>query len=100
MLIQFAWTKTVLHGVFATLGLASMEGVGDSKSSSPSTRKEPGDGKWKIEHDTTVVRQSSNGGGASISFVDGHVSRFRNVEYWDFKTDRGRTNNPSLVWKP
>lgn len=38
--------------------------------------------------------------GANISFVDGHVRHFRSVEYWDFKEDRGRTNNPSIVWKP
>src|SRR5436190_14101127 len=46
------------------------------------------------------VHTNLHGGGANLSFVDGHVSHFRNVEYWDFKTDRGRTNNPSLVWKP
>jgi prepilin-type N-terminal cleavage/methylation domain-containing protein/prepilin-type processing-associated H-X9-DG protein len=46
------------------------------------------------------VHTNLHSAGANISFVDGHVSHFRNVEYWDFKTDRGRTNNPSLVWKP
>jgi prepilin-type N-terminal cleavage/methylation domain-containing protein/prepilin-type processing-associated H-X9-DG protein len=46
------------------------------------------------------VHTNLHGGGANISFVDGHVQRFRNVEYWDFKADKGRTNNPSLVWKP
>ena len=46
------------------------------------------------------VHTNLHGGGANISFVDGHVSHFRNVEYWDFNIDRGRTNNPSLVWKP
>lgn len=38
--------------------------------------------------------------GANISFLDGHVQHFRAPEYWDFELDRGRTNNPSLVWKP
>jgi prepilin-type N-terminal cleavage/methylation domain-containing protein/prepilin-type processing-associated H-X9-DG protein len=38
--------------------------------------------------------------GANISFVDGHAAHFRCVEYWDFKQDKGRTNNPSLVWIP
>jgi prepilin-type N-terminal cleavage/methylation domain-containing protein/prepilin-type processing-associated H-X9-DG protein len=38
--------------------------------------------------------------GANISFIDGHVNHFRNVEYWDFKADKGRTNNPSIVWIP
>lgn len=38
--------------------------------------------------------------GANLSFVDGHARFFRNFEYWDFKEDRGRTDNPSLVWIP
>jgi prepilin-type processing-associated H-X9-DG protein len=38
--------------------------------------------------------------GANILFVDGHVTHFRNIEYWDFKRDKGRTNNPSIVWIP
>lgn len=38
--------------------------------------------------------------GANISFVDGHARRFRNRDYWDFSTDKGRTNNPDLVWIP
>jgi prepilin-type N-terminal cleavage/methylation domain-containing protein/prepilin-type processing-associated H-X9-DG protein len=38
--------------------------------------------------------------GANISFVDGHARHFRSFEYWDFKEDRGLTNNPSLVWIP
>ena len=38
--------------------------------------------------------------GANFCFLDGHVRRWKNTEYWDFKTDRGRTNNPNLVWIP
>jgi len=38
--------------------------------------------------------------GAQFTFLDGHVSRFRSFEYWDFAIDKGRTNNPSLVWDP
>lgn len=38
--------------------------------------------------------------GAQFSFLDGHAARFRNVEYWDFEQDQGRTNNPNLVWIP
>ena len=41
-----------------------------------------------------------HGGGAHFSFLDGHVKRFRNVEYWDFTNHRGRTDNPELVWSP
>ncbi len=38
--------------------------------------------------------------GANFTFLDGHSARFENREYWDFTIDRGRTNNPSLVWIP
>jgi prepilin-type N-terminal cleavage/methylation domain-containing protein/prepilin-type processing-associated H-X9-DG protein len=38
--------------------------------------------------------------GANISFLDGHARRFKNTEYWDFKTDKGRLDNPNLVWYP
>jgi prepilin-type N-terminal cleavage/methylation domain-containing protein/prepilin-type processing-associated H-X9-DG protein len=38
--------------------------------------------------------------GANVSFVDGHASHFRNLDYWDFQEDRGRTNNPNLAWMP
>jgi prepilin-type N-terminal cleavage/methylation domain-containing protein/prepilin-type processing-associated H-X9-DG protein len=38
--------------------------------------------------------------GAQFVFLDGHAQRFRNLEYWDFTKDAGRTNNPELVWIP
>jgi prepilin-type N-terminal cleavage/methylation domain-containing protein/prepilin-type processing-associated H-X9-DG protein len=38
--------------------------------------------------------------GAQFTFQDGHARRFKNTEYWDFATGKGRTNNPSLVWYP
>jgi len=38
--------------------------------------------------------------GANFTFLDGHAARLKNVEYWDFATNKGRTNNPSLIWQP
>jgi prepilin-type processing-associated H-X9-DG protein len=38
--------------------------------------------------------------GAQFVFLDGHVARFKNTEYWNFKKDKGITNNPALVWYP
>jgi prepilin-type N-terminal cleavage/methylation domain-containing protein/prepilin-type processing-associated H-X9-DG protein len=38
--------------------------------------------------------------GAQFTFLDGHAKRFKNVDYWNFSTNRGRTNNPELVWIP
>lgn len=36
--------------------------------------------------------------GAQFTFLDGHSARFRNTEYWDFNTGKGRTNHPDLIW--
>jgi prepilin-type N-terminal cleavage/methylation domain-containing protein/prepilin-type processing-associated H-X9-DG protein len=38
--------------------------------------------------------------GANFTFLDGHSARFHSREYWDFASNKGRTNNPSLVWIP
>jgi prepilin-type N-terminal cleavage/methylation domain-containing protein/prepilin-type processing-associated H-X9-DG protein len=38
--------------------------------------------------------------GAQFVFLDGHVARFRNTEYWNFTANKGITNNPALVWCP
>jgi prepilin-type processing-associated H-X9-DG protein len=38
--------------------------------------------------------------GAQFTFLDGHAARYRNIAYWDFRSNRGRTNNPELVWSP
>jgi len=38
--------------------------------------------------------------GAQFLFLDGHVRRFRNTDYWDFQADKGRTNNPEIIWIP
>ena len=46
------------------------------------------------------VHSNLHNQGAQFVFLDGHVARFRNTEYWNFKTDEGLTNNPDLVWCP
>ena len=38
--------------------------------------------------------------GAQFTFLDGHARRFRNTDYWDFGQNKGRTNNPELIWSP
>ena len=38
--------------------------------------------------------------GAHFALLDGHAARFKNTEYWDFATKKGRTNNPALIWIP
>lgn len=44
------------------------------------------------------VHTNLHGGGAQFSFLDGHAQRFRKADYWDAVANRGRTNNPALVW--
>jgi prepilin-type N-terminal cleavage/methylation domain-containing protein/prepilin-type processing-associated H-X9-DG protein len=38
--------------------------------------------------------------GAQFVFLDGHVARFKNTQYWNFATGKGVTNNPELAWFP
>ena len=71
----------------------------------------------RIRNTTTTVWLFDNGGqgpvarqnnvhtnlhneGANFLFLDGHVENFRNTEYWDFESNKGRTNNPALSWFP
>ena len=46
------------------------------------------------------VHTNLHSGGAQFAFLDAHSKRFKNTDYWDFATDKGRTNNPALVWFP
>jgi prepilin-type N-terminal cleavage/methylation domain-containing protein/prepilin-type processing-associated H-X9-DG protein len=46
------------------------------------------------------VHSNLHNKGAQLLFLDGHVARFRNQEYWDFTANKGITNNPELVWIP
>jgi prepilin-type N-terminal cleavage/methylation domain-containing protein/prepilin-type processing-associated H-X9-DG protein len=46
------------------------------------------------------VHSNLHNQGAQFLFIDGHVARFRNREYWDFGAKKGITNNPELAWSP
>ena len=46
------------------------------------------------------VHSNLHSHGAQFVFLDGHVEWFKNKEYWNFKTNKGLTNNPKLVWFP
>jgi len=46
------------------------------------------------------VHTNLHSGGAQFTFLDGHSHRFKNTEYWDFAINKGRTNNPVLIWFP
>lgn len=38
--------------------------------------------------------------GAVFLFLDSHVARFRSATYWNSTLNKGRTNNPDLIWDP
>jgi prepilin-type N-terminal cleavage/methylation domain-containing protein/prepilin-type processing-associated H-X9-DG protein len=46
------------------------------------------------------VHTNLHTGGAQFTFLDGHAARFRSSAYWDFAANKGRTNNPEIVWAP
>jgi prepilin-type N-terminal cleavage/methylation domain-containing protein/prepilin-type processing-associated H-X9-DG protein len=46
------------------------------------------------------VHSNLHNHGAQFVFLDGHVARFNNTAYWNFKTRKAITNNPELVWFP
>jgi prepilin-type N-terminal cleavage/methylation domain-containing protein/prepilin-type processing-associated H-X9-DG protein len=57
-------------------------------------------GKLAARAQQNNVHTNLHGRGANFAFLDGRVQHFRNTEYWDFREDKGRTNNPQLVWRP
>ncbi len=57
-------------------------------------------GKLAARAQQNNVHTNIHNHGANFAFLDGHVTRFRNVEYWDFTKSQGRTNNPQLIWTP
>jgi prepilin-type processing-associated H-X9-DG protein len=67
----------------------------------------PGQVVWMFDNGKrAAVAQQNNAhsnihsAGAQFLFLDGHVRRFCNTAYWDFTADKGRTNNPEIVWIP
>ena len=54
----------------------------------------PAVGYWGFVH------TNLHNGGAQFTFLDGHAAWHRNTDYWDFASNRGRTNNPNLTWIP
>jgi prepilin-type processing-associated H-X9-DG protein len=72
-----------------------------------STIPTPSQAVWLFDNGKRAARAQQNNvhtnlhaGGANFAFIDGHVAHFRNFEYWDFKQNKGKTNNPALIWKP
>ncbi|MSU37071.1 MAG: type II secretion system protein [Pedosphaera sp.] len=47
-----------------------------------------------------AVHTNLHARGAQFLFLDGHVAHHRNTDYWDFKRNRGRLDQPNLRWIP
>jgi prepilin-type N-terminal cleavage/methylation domain-containing protein/prepilin-type processing-associated H-X9-DG protein len=54
----------------------------------------PAVGYWGFVH------TNLHGGGANLTFLDGHAQRFRKPAYWDDETNRARTDNSEIQWLP
>jgi prepilin-type N-terminal cleavage/methylation domain-containing protein/prepilin-type processing-associated H-X9-DG protein len=72
-----------------------------------SSIRKPGQVVWLFDNGKlAAVAQQNNvhtnlhNQGAQFTFLDGHCARFRTSEYWDYAVNKGRTNNPNLVWIP
>jgi prepilin-type N-terminal cleavage/methylation domain-containing protein/prepilin-type processing-associated H-X9-DG protein len=57
-------------------------------------------GKLAARAQQNNVHPNLHSGGAQFAFLDGHAAHFHNREYWDFKQNKGLTNNPKLIWRP
>lgn len=72
-----------------------------------SSIRNPSQVVWLFDNGKRAARAQQNnvhtnlhGGGANFAFIDGNQARFPNSAYWDFKANKGRTNNPALIWRP
>jgi hypothetical protein len=46
------------------------------------------------------VHTNLHSSGALFTCLDGRAARFKSREYGDYATNNGRTNDPSIVWRP
>jgi len=84
-----------------------INGVGTGKQIQISNLSTPEKLVWLFDNGgLAAVAQQNNAhtnihqSGANFLFVDGHASHRSSHEYWDFQTNRGSTNSPSLNWHP
>lgn len=84
-----------------------VNGIGSGNQIKLCTIREPLRVVWLFDNGKLAgVAQQNNvhtnlhNHGANFTFLDGHAARFKNTEYWDFKTNKGRLDNPNLIWIP
>ena len=85
----------------------NVNGTGSSNQIKMASVRQPSTMIWLFDNGKlAAVAQQNNvhsnlhNQGAQFLFIDSHVARFRNWEYWDFAANKGLTNNPELVWNP
>lgn len=84
-----------------------VNGIGTGNQVKLSSIREPLRVVWLFDNGKlAAVAQQNNvhtnihNHGANLTFLDGHAARFKNKEYWDFTSNKGRLDNPNLVWYP
>jgi prepilin-type N-terminal cleavage/methylation domain-containing protein/prepilin-type processing-associated H-X9-DG protein len=85
-----------------------VNGTGDANHSIPlASVREASTTVWLFDSknlpavgEANFVHTNLHNRGAQFVFLDAHVARFRNTEYWNFAANKGITNNPNLVWFP
>lgn len=84
-----------------------ISGDGSGKSSRITSLKDHSKLVWIFDNGKlAAVAQQNNvhpnlhRQGANFLFLDGHSQNFHNREYWDFHSNKGRTNSPSILWQP
>ena len=67
----------------------------------------PSKAVWMFDNGglAAVARQNNvhtniHRGGADLLYLDGSARWFEVAEYWDFRRDRGRVDNPEIDWSP
>lgn len=84
-----------------------VNGTGDENNSRKKISSVPSPSKtvWMFDNknkpgvgSVNFVHRDLHAHGAQFLFLDGHVTLFRNTAYWNFKINKGITNNPSLIW--
>ncbi|MBN8249012.1 MAG: hypothetical protein J0L84_16410, partial [Verrucomicrobia bacterium] len=69
--------------------------------------RRPGQTAWMFDNGRLAAVAGPNnahtnlhGRGCHFLLLDGHAERFPSAAYWDFRSRRGRTDNPELIWDP
>jgi prepilin-type processing-associated H-X9-DG protein len=84
-----------------------VNGAGSGRQVSLSAIPRPSSTVWLFDNGrlAPVARQNNvhtnvHRQGAHFLFLDTHVAHYENPAYWDWPHNRGRVDNPELIWTP